>query len=376
MATDWRWALLHYLGPGGYPGFRFSDWFRLLRDNRFSVGPTYLNRAFVNTLSTLTISPIAQFEQWRYGDKISKTNVVAPLFILGHWRSGTTFLHQLLALDSQFAFPNLHQVSFPHTFLSTEASSTRLTQFLLPRIRPFDNVRQHWEMPYEDEIAIATLTLRSPYLCGLFPHRTENYDRYLNFDDVPSHEVDEWRAGFMLFLKKLTWKYQRPLVLKSPTHTCRIRLLLELFPNAKFIHIHRNPFDVFQSTIHLINKGIGLTCFQRADQEDWTTRTLRVYRDMYEKFFLEKKLIPDGDFHEIRFEELENDPCRQVQAIYEALSLPPLVEQSKLKEYLNSVAGYRKNNLPTIPVETENRITTEWERCFDEWGYSKIVKRT
>ena len=103
---------------------------------------------------------------WRKSDgaEIEKTSVPSPLFILGHWRSGTTYLHQLLASDERFAFPSLYQISNPHIFLSTESASTRLTRFFLSRQRAFDNVRQTWQMPNEDEIATTTLTLRSQYL--------------------------------------------------------------------------------------------------------------------------------------------------------------------------------------------------------------------
>lgn len=370
MATDWRWKFLNLFGPGGYPGFLLSDWLRLLRDNRFSVSPAYFLRAASASASILANSSIAQIERMRYGADVEKTTVKAPLFVLGHWRSGTTYLHKLLALDEQFAFPNLYQVSLPHIFLSTEFAATRLTRFQLPRTRPFDNVRQTWEMPYEDEMATAMLTLRSPYLCGLFPQRTEFYDRYLTFCEVSQQEINEWRTGLLLFLKKLTWKHQRPLVLKSPPHTCRIRLLLDLFPDARFVHIHRNPYTVFQSTMHLIDRGFPLTRFQRSDQVDWEARTLRVYREMYERFFEERSLIPDGHFHEVAFEDLEKDPIRQMGSIYEALNLPGFRDvESRLQDYVDSTAGYKKNEFSDLAGDMRKRIASEWQRTFDEWRY-------
>jgi len=372
VATDWRWKYLQLFGPGGYPGFLVSDWLRLLRDNNFAVSPRYFVRASAATASIFASSTLAMFERWRYGADVEKTTVKAPLFILGHWRSGTTFLHKLLSLDERFAFPNLYQVSLPHIFLSTEAAATRLTRFQLPRTRPFDNVRQTWEMAYEDEIATAMLTLRSPYLCGLFPQRTEFYDRYLSFDGVPPQEIDEWRNGLLLFLKKLTLKYERPLILKSPPHTCRIRLLLEMFPDAKFVHIHRNPYTVFQSTMHLIDRGIPLLRFQRSDQVDWESRTLRVYREMYERFFEERSLIPKGNFHKICFEDVEKDALGQVRNVYETLDLPAFTQvESRLQGYLSSTVNYKKNEFPELTASLRDRIASEWQRSFDEWHYPK-----
>ncbi|MDQ3566024.1 MAG: sulfotransferase [Pseudomonadota bacterium] len=60
-----------------------------------------------------------------------------PLFILGHWRSGTTLLHNLLTRDTgQFAYANTYQAVNPRTFLSTEAVNTKLFGFLVPKTQP------------------------------------------------------------------------------------------------------------------------------------------------------------------------------------------------------------------------------------------------
>ena len=261
-------------------------------------------------------------------------------------------------------------VSNPHTFLTTEAAATRLTRFFLPRQRAFDNVQQAWEMPNEDEIATAMLTLRSQYLSFLFPHRAAFYDRYLTFRDVPPQEIEQWRSGLLLFLKKLTWKQQRPLILKSPPHTCRIRLLLELFPQAKFVHIHRNPYTVFQSSMHLVDTTVKLLCFQRHDQVDWQARTLRLYREMYDVFFEERGLIPSGHYHEVGFEQLEQDPIGQVHKLYESLSLPDFAQaEPPMQQYVDSIAGYKKNEFEQLAAGLREQIACQWRPCFDEWGY-------
>ena len=89
-----------------------------------------------------------------------------------------------------------------------------------------------------------------------------HYDRYLTFRGVPEREVDEWKQALVLFLKKLTWKYRKPLLLKSPPHTCRIKLLLGLFPEARFVHIHRDPFAVYQSMRHTLSRVLRITRLQ------------------------------------------------------------------------------------------------------------------
>jgi hypothetical protein len=165
-------------------------------------------------------------------------------------------------------------------------------------------------------------------------------------------------------------KYGRPLVLKSPGHTCRIRLLLELFPGAKFVHVHRDPYAVFQSTRHTVQKVAPLMALQRPDYGDVAERALRQYREVYDVFFEERGLIPKGHFHEVRFEALEADPVGQVRGIYEALGLPDFRQaEPALWRYVESLSGYRKNTLPEVPAGMRQRIAGEWRRCFEEWGY-------
>ena len=85
---------------------------------------------------------------------------------------------------------------------------------------------------------------------------------------MPEAEVERWKAAFVRFLKKLTLEHDRPMLLKSPPHTGRIKLLLELFPDARFVHIRRNPYTVFQSTRHLNEVLTRSLQFQRPDPAD------------------------------------------------------------------------------------------------------------
>ena len=174
----------------------------------------------------------------------------------------------------------------------------------------------------------------------------------------------------MLFLKKLTWKYGKPLLLKSPPHTCRVKLLLDLFPEARFVHIHRNPFTVYQSTRHTLSRVLRLTRLQGGSGYDAEGSVVRRYREMYEVFFEERGVIPEGHYGEVGFESLESNPIGTVRGIYEALGLPDFgVVESDLRAYVDSLAGYRKNSFPELAVDLRGRIAEVWRRCFDAWGY-------
>ncbi len=311
-------------------------------------------------------------EERRWHDAIENTKITEPpIFILGHWRSGTTHLHNLIAQDAtQFAYANTYQVISPHTFLTTEKFNSRWFAGLIPEKRPMDNMKMGFETPQEDEFGPALITGKSLYFGMSFPRRMQDYERYLTFRNVPRVEIEEWKAGFLWFLKKLTLKYQRRLVLKSPPHTARIRILLELFPDAKFIHIHRNPYDVYQSFYHFHDTAMWYTYLQRPDLKAIPEQILNRYTELYDAFFTDLPLIPTGNFYEIRYEDLERDPVGQLADTYAALSLSDFESfRPGLEQYVSTLGQYKKNKFNNLTEPLRQRIADQWCRSFNKWGY-------
>jgi hypothetical protein len=368
VALKNRWSLSHnYLA-----GITAGAWWRLLRANRFGVDPAYWHRAAFITLTSFVNSYYRRREKHRFATEIEHVQITKPpVFILGHWRSGTTLLHNLLAQDTaQFAFANTYQVVNPHTFLSTEERNTRRFAALLPSKRPMDNMELGFHTPQEDEFAPLLATLYSLYLGISFPRREAYYSKYLSFERVPQAEIDEWKAAFLWFCKKLTWKYGRALVLKSPPHTARVRLLLEVFPEARFVHICRNPFDVFQSQRHYFDTAMWYTYLQRPDVDAIDDGILTRYTALYDAYFKDRTRIPRGRLHEVRFEDLERDPVEEMRALYNFLGLAGFDEfEPKLRAYVESLAGYRKNEFPPLDESMRRRVAHAWERSFREWEY-------
>jgi hypothetical protein len=370
--VGWRETFLARCGPGLLAGITLCDWLTLLRDNGFAIAPHALPRAMTITFHGVQNSAIAWRERRTYDRRLENVAILPPVFILGHWRSGTTHLHNLLTLDDRFAFPNNYQVSFPHTFLSTERLSAQVLSFFMPKRRPMDNIEWSMRSPQEDEFALCGASLMSPCMGWVFPQRREHYDRYLTLRDLPAGELARWRETLLRFLTKLTWKYGRPLVLKSPPHTCRIKVLLEMFPEARFVHIHRDPYAVFQSSRRTFRVNFELTGLQHLRLDDLDEWILRQYQLMYDVFFEERGLIPEGRFHEIGFEELETDPIGQVRRLHEALDLPDFGHaEPALRRYLDSIARYEKNRFTDLPADTRTKIATAWRRCFEEWHYAE-----
>lgn len=106
-------------------------------------------------------------------------------------------------------------------------------------------------------------------------NRRRHFARFLTFEDAAPSERAAWQSSFIWFMRKVTYASRRqphppesrsgsglyaerrtgpedesashgalPLLIKSPVHTARVAALLEIFPEARFIFIHRDPLEV------------------------------------------------------------------------------------------------------------------------------------
>jgi hypothetical protein len=176
--------------------------------------------------------------------------------------------------------------------------------------------------------------------------------------------------ALLTFLRKLSYKYNRPLVLKSPAHTGRLQVLLELFPQAKFVHIHRHPYAVFQSSMHTWRKVKNFWGLQNEDVTE--ERVLADYVEVYDAFFAERHRLTDENYCEVGYEELAADPIGELRRIYGRLGLPEFAEaEPDIREYAQSIEGYARNSYAALPEATRERVFRAWRRSFEEWGYER-----
>jgi hypothetical protein len=216
------------------------------------------------------------------------------------------------------------------------------------------------------------LTGLSPYMDWAFPRSRDGYERYLTFRDAKPAERAAWSEAIVGFLKALTIRYNRPLILKSPPHTARMKLLLDIFPDARFVHIRRNPFPVFSSTVGLIRAIRPVFGLQLAPREVDTDAVLRTYATMYDAYFDDRPAIPSGQLVEIAYEDLDRDPIGQLRLIYDGLSLGDFEPaRPAIEAYLASISGYKKARHKPLDDVTRQKVASACARCFDEWGYPR-----
>jgi len=328
--------------------------------------------AAVDSLVCAGNSVLGTTQRIIYSRSISQTQLEKPpIFILGHWRSGTTLLHELLGLDDNHMFPTNYQCFSPNHFLLTEKLFTRLFSFLLPKQRPMDNMDLSWHKPQEDEFALCNLGIPSPYLSMAFPNRPREYEKYSDLDSLSPEEKKKWQQAWLLFLKAITYRTAKRLVLKSPLHTFRVPTLLEMFPDALFVNLVRDPFATYASTTRLWRclyqaHGLQTPLFDTLEQE-----TIDTGKRMFQHMERARVLIPQERLVELRYEDLVRNPIEELRALYEQLGLENFERlQPKLQEYFHGKEGYRPNR-HELTTEQRNSITNHWLPYFERFGYQR-----
>ena len=354
-------------------GFDFPTWKRLIRENEVSSDPRYRAVVAVGTLLSLQNSLLKQREERLFGAAIQAAEVESPLFVLGHWRSGTTHLHRLLAQDERFKYPALYEVLRPHSFLSLARNYRNKP---IPRAtwsRQVDQMRQGVLVPEEDEWALFFMTTQSPIGSLVFPHNWDRYQHYLDFSEASSEEVTSWKAQLVHFFRKLCVWHKKSLLIKSPHHTARIRLVLSVFPDAKFIHIIRNPYSVFQSSYRLLSKSMELSLqVPTPDPSALQHRVLERYSRLYEAFFAQRALIEPSRLFEVQFEEVEAAPIESLRRAYLHLDLGDFGQvEPRLRSYLESTSDYEKNVYPALSPALRGAVAERWARSFEEYDYPR-----
>lgn len=293
-----------------------------------------------------------------------------PIFILGHWRSGTTHLYNTM-VHGGFGYVPPLATGLPWDMFGLGRAVRPLLERQLPETRYIDAIPVTPTSPQEDEIALANMTTLSFYHGIYFPRAFDRLiDRGLFFEGCTQDEIDAWTARFTYLLRKLSLHQGRPLLIKNPVYTARPALLARLFPGAKFIHIHRNPFDVFLSMRNFYARLLEVMALQDVPADlDIDATILRVYDRMMTQFEAETAGWQAPDFVELPYDRLDRAPMAALEQIYRPLDLPGFEDSAPaFRAYLTSVRSYRKNAFRGDAAAVD-RVRRHWQRWIDKWGY-------
>ena len=356
-------------------GCRFDNWLRLIHDN--PITPEHRKQTWLMTLMSCILAVPAFFEWLIYYIPIKKTKIEKdPVYIVGHWRTGTTYLQNLLTRDPQFGwFDPLKTVTFSNCILLHPILKKLVGKFL-KGTRAMDNMEYELDLPMEEVFAQATISTQAISHMLVFPDNGGGL-KYIDsaFTDEESPEKqEEWIKAYDYVLKKATYMEKgKQLLLKSPENTCRIKFLKKNYPNAKFINIYRNPYKVVMSTINMFNKEMDLFCLdEKASDELIENTVLDLFERIYRKAFKELYTLPKEDYIEICYEDFCENPEKYTQQIYEHLGIEGF-ERAKpyFEKYLKEQEGYQKNQF-TLDDGLKEKINKRLGFYFEHYGYEML----
>ncbi len=347
--------------PRLWEGLDYFAFWRLLWRARFRVGRRQVYIVLIMSVVTLVNTILGWLQAASTRERLKRLPRPRPLFVLGHWRSGTTLLHELFLLDPRFTAPTTHDCFLPcHNFLSSEFVRRRLA-FAMPAKRPMDNMPAGWERPQEDEFALALLGEPSTYTDIAFPWNPPLDPGALDLSGLSPRRVRRWQRTLDRFVRVLQLRDPRRVVLKSPPHTARILELLALYPDAQFVTVTRDPAELFASTVKLWHSLAAAHGLQDAPAPaHFEAKVWREFRVIMTRYLATRGRIPPGNLVEVGFAELTADMPGTMRRVYDALGLGGFeAARPAIEAYAARNRGYERNRLGVTP-ELRAEVEARW----------------
>lgn len=362
-----EWLIFHEEIMAGYT---WRNIFDLLWMNKFAIPPKYWIR-LVYALVMATIMTPMRIIQYIKARKILKNTKITkdPIFIIGNYRTGTTYLITLLSKDKIRGYvSNLIGYTFS-IFLSVPRLSRRILDASLPEYRPMDNVKMGADEPTEDEYCLGTYSKYGYYNGMIFPKKLKEFARFHSFDGLEK-DAAKWQEQYDYLLKILTYIHKgRQLFLKNPAIAFRIKYILKRYPNAKFIFTKRNPYTLYSSNLHYYKKVVPLYTLQNFTDKMLKEEILDHYAEMVRKVEDAKSIIPERNYLEIKYEEFIHNPMPFLKRIYKQFKLDGWEKaRPEFQAHFEAQAEYEPNNF-RIADEVIRTVNKYWDFILRLHGY-------
>jgi hypothetical protein len=344
-------------------GFTTRDWLRVLRDHGWNVDVVFWPRAALASLGTLVTTILKPFDDARRFRAHDEAAWQRPVFVIGHARSGTTYLFHLLTRDARFGHATRLDVFHPHTFLTLRAIGLHRVLGLLPvRSRAMDAVKVGWLSPDEDSIALAILAGRGDRMQSIFCRTAAG-------SEMPA---EMFRSALTWFTRKLVHLNRKPLILKSPGHIQRIQDILHVFPDARFVAIFREPEAVVASIVAMHQSAAKFWSALQWPPSRNTAAIVDRLADSLNRYFDTRPMIPPQNLVEVRYEDLVADERGTLALIYRSLNLlPPAVPDNPRKK-----RPYSRRNNPPLDADMQASVRHAFRRLFEAGWYPEPLSAT
>ena len=355
--------------------------FTLIRliNNNGGISAGKIKNLFPWLLKTTALEPFRWIELATQNRKIiNHTLPQEPIFVLGFYRSGTTYLQQFLLQDDRRGYHSVFQMVFPEIMLSSEKWLLPVMESMAKLFKMQDPVHRtplSWRFLGEEDATMTTSINPLGAQWGyFFPLKMMVYfNKYVLFENVSESEKQDWTNSFQYLIKKISIANQgKQLVLKSPPQTARVKLLLSLFPKAKFIFIHRNPYEVFASNRRFWKIANDVYTIGNTKNFDVDSIILDTYSKTMDRYLLEYAAIPEGQLVELAYNDFINKPIENMRHIYDSLQLDDI---GYCLDKMNSFASQQKSFVRLdhkLNVKDIDLVSEKWAAYIKHWDYALL----
>jgi omega-hydroxy-beta-dihydromenaquinone-9 sulfotransferase len=351
-------------------GIKFTTLFRMVSKNGIGLNPKYILRLLFLFPNSLVSQILVVVEKLKYDKKVGLEQIEKPpVFIIGHWRSGTTFLHQLIYLDRQFTAPTVIQTVLPDHFLFSTRYYLPFMNRIMPEKRPMDEVELKPFAAMEDEFALVRMGSASPFLRVIFPSVKTKFLSDFREYMPEGKKLSVWKKNFLTFTKRITFLTGKQIVFKNPYHTPRMMLLSDMFPGARFIHLVRHPYKIIPSSINMWD----IVSRENALKGGWEKPTIDEAAVILGKFFSfvdeNRSRLGEKEFTEVKYEDLEANPVEEIKRLYRELDLEFSAEfEESINRFMEEKKNYKKNSF-NLTSEEKNIIHNRLSEWFKTYNY-------
>jgi len=360
-------------------GISLIHWIKLILRNG-GIDLKYLPKALYVSAQSIKNTPLIVKERVEFDKEVEKVQIQdSPVFIIGHCRSGTSYLHHLIGQDPNWGYITKAQVLVggSEVFLGSAQKVENWASRVYPTPRKTDSLVLHADDPAEEEIALVNSSLSSFYEGFYFPKKIKSiFQKCVLFQGDESEKI-AWKNDYKRMLSRIHLSVGgKRLLIKNPLNGGRIKLLLDLFPDAKFIHIFRNPYDVYASTVKLYQIIVPEWTFQTIDEAEMKENLLFFYQELMNRYFLDKNLIPPENLVEIKYENFIGNEIETLSQIYQQFNLPGFAEAKPrfahfIEEETKRHKEYKERDNRSkkkLDQETMVKLEKAWKPIIDKWN--------
>lgn len=343
-------------------------------ERKYSIEKKYKKIFVRSKLISIVITALSYFDGIRYKSLSRNLEIDKdPIYILGHWRSGTTLLHNLLCAHKNVSYPTTYHTVFPNNLFFLRFLLKGVMQWVLPKKRLVDRVDMHVDYPQEEDFGLGHEAGYSFYYWFHFPNDYKSItDDYLTLSTGNTETDDQYKKAYRRFVKRAMLNVGgAQYIAKNPPNMARLPFLLNMFPDSRFIYIDRNPYEVLLSTFRFHKGFLRTLQLQDVDDETLWDFIFKTYKLTYTKYQEEKHLIPEKNLVELKYEDLIRNPG----TIYESLHrdiIPELEpDDKKLKTLLGKHAKHEGNPYDFEPAFID-RVNAELGDIIEKQGYQRL----